>query len=173
MPLCKQWQGSTLAWLTNRPQDMCCVPIWITILLPFYNPHTYIHVVLSHICDMWKYYHVPTMWKYFFYHHFYYYYCFHYAPLTWQSSRKSDCLLEASSTMQRLGVDHQLVWNPCHLSQYVHSARYYHGLGIDQRIVLQFVRLTKGHAILAKGQQPMLNVISYSKATEIKILTHM
>ena len=77
--------------------------------------------------------------------------------------------------MQRLGVDHQLVWNPCHLSQYVHSARYYHGLGIDQRIVLQFVlqRLTTGHAILAKGQQPMLNVISYSKATEIKILTHM
>ena len=32
--------------------------------------------------------------------------------------------------MQRLGVDHPLVWNPCHLSQYVHSARSYHGLGI-------------------------------------------
>ena len=75
--------------------------------------------------------------------------------------------------MQRLGVDHPLVWNPCHLSQYVHSARSYHGLVIDQRIVLQFVRLTTGHAILAKGQQPMLNVISYSKATEIKILTRM
>ena len=45
--------------------------------------------------------------------------------------------------------------------------------GIDRRIVLQFVRLTTGHAILAKGQQPMLNVISYSKATEIKILTSL
>ena len=62
--------------------------------------------------------------------YYYYYYYFHYAPHTWQSSRKSDCLLEASTTMQRLGVDHPLVWNPCHLSQYVHSARSYHGLGI-------------------------------------------
>ena len=48
------------------------------------------------------------------------------------------------------------------------------GLGsIDRRIVLQFVRLTTGHAILAKGQQPMMNVISYSKATKIKILTSL
>ena len=46
------------------------------------------------------------------------------------------------------------------------------GLGsIDRRIVL--VSLTTGHAILAKGQQPMMNVISYSKATKIKSLTSL
>ena len=169
MPLCKQWQGSTLAWLTNRPQDMCCVPIWTPILQSTY---TY---TCSTITLMWHVIVLPCS-QYvgvFFYYYYYYSYCFHCAPHTWQSSRKSDCLLEASTTMQRLGVDHPLVWNPCHPSQYVHSARSYHGLGIDQRIVLQFVRLTTGHAILAKGQQPMLNVISYSKANSIKIRTSL
>ena len=46
MPLCKQWQGSTLAWLTNRPQDMCCVPIWIPILQ---STCTYIRSTITHM----------------------------------------------------------------------------------------------------------------------------